>query len=853
MNSKPNRYHSRELRPVARVTMMIASIVVAGMSLTPAEASAQVFRRQGLIQIDGPFVPNSIGIGIDQDEFMEIEGSGVVKTDPELESIMEKAERYRKDGNFRVATQLWQAVLERSGDSLFSSDGQTYFSMVRRVEEVISRLPAEGLAVYRVNADAKAKELLAQAGSPNDIAALSNIVRQYFLSAEGDDAAFRLGCIYLDEYDFIGARRLFQKIVNSYPDPSISMADVHARIALCNTFLGDLDSAKTSVNIARENDPQSQPAKLVANTVTRIENGEPLGNWVKSQRDAEVNWHMSLSNVSRRGVGRPVPQAFMDEDLVAIWQYSFDPKDRFVRASDTVGQILLGGDAHDAETISARMTDKETKSIKRWREKFWRPTGQLLLSGDQVYFKSGADLTSWRRGAIEEILAGDIDSVEATIGSFISWRSVQRNSFVVDTATRTQQSILNDYGNFERLNRSDPDTPQPYLASDIQIFGDTIHAEMSIHDDVLYSIEGPAFDDRYSVVPKRITSVWNQPYRRSRTNQLVAYDAKSGMVQWRLPRVSDQKDKKEGFDEASESDWIEDDVGFMGAPIGFGNSLLIPVNRGGSIWIYSLDVGQRGKTNWKSFLCDEPDAGSEAWSSIQLSIDGSDLFVNCGLGVTFTLDPATGTIRLAKRYNRMGQLDPFYQRSNWSVKRAKFDGWSSDVVIPYGRQAICFSSDTNTIEALDRNDGSVIWRSDMNPIGYRIDYLLGIYEDTLYAAGKETIVAFDLKGEGRMAWGADQLFDGKYSLGRGWLTSSGIYMPVQDKIMQFDLNSENGKPKLISKVHVNLGGAPVGNLFSDGKRFWVHNGNRLYVLGTQSESDTINAAVKKIKQETSIE
>ena len=206
------------------------------------------------------------------------------------------------------------------------------------------------------------------------------------------------------------------------------------------------------------------------------------------------------------------------------------------------------------------------------------------------------------------------------------------------------------------------------------------------------------------------------------------------------------------------------------------------------------------------------------------------------MGVVFVLDPATGTVRFAKRYQRVGQPDNFGRRNGWTVNRLNFDGWSSDVVIPYGRQMICFSSDADTIEAFDRNSGKLIWRSEMSPVGFKVDYVLGVYNDMLYAAGLETIVAYDLKGEGRMVWGTDQLFDGKQSLGRGMVTPSGIYLPVEDSIYQFSLNGSNGRAEVLAKVHVDLGtNAPVGNLYSDGQRFWVHGANRLYALATKDD------------------
>ncbi len=215
------------------------------------------------------------------------------------------------------------------------------------------------------------------------------------------------------------------------------------------------------------------------------------------------------------------------------------------------------------------------------------------------------------------------------------------------------------------------------------------------------------FDDRSSRQPPRVSPQWNTTFRRSRTNYLTAYDAKSGKVHWTLPKqLSDVGSDSDGdlAGEAQESLWLEAG-GFMSAPIGFGELIIVPVNNGGSISVYALDPQQEGKTVWKSFLCDEPESGAEPWSAIELSLHGSDLFVNCGLGVVFVLDPATGMVRFAKRYQRVGTPDEFRRRSGWTVNRLNFSGWSNDVIVPYGRQMICFSSDSQTIEALDRNTG----------------------------------------------------------------------------------------------------------------------------------------------------
>ncbi|MFK7766563.1 MAG: PQQ-binding-like beta-propeller repeat protein [Mariniblastus sp.] len=763
-------------------------------------------------------------VGSQEDTNVDAESGAILKTSPDLEGVLETAERIRKDGNYRVATQLWQEVLKQSGDALFSADGSTYFSLGQQIEEILAGLPPEGLTAYRVTADAAAKEILAEAGDPNDVTALNKIVRQYFISSMGDEAAYSLGCIYLDRFDFIGARRMFEKVANGYPDPTVPMEEVHARIALCQSYLGDVKSAKVSLAKADEVRANSGRAELVRDTLGNLVAGE--GNVLSSS-----NWKMPLGDVRRYGTTLSVPEEFMQADLAAVWQYYFEPRSKFNKGADVDGMMLSGEQASGKTVLDTRVTI-EKDIIEKWREKTWRPSGNLLIDGDRVYFKTGGDLAVWSREKVNKI--SKVSSEQSKLDAAILWRSVWRNAFQIDQATLMGSRMRVMYSGQGGSQASNG--PDPTSTAEVQLFGDTIYQQMSIHNGNVFTIEGKSFDDANKHLAPKVTSQWNATYRRTRTNFLTAYDSVTGEVQWRLPREPEKsEDETSVLTEVEDSPWLTSG-GFMASPIGFGDMVLVPVNNGGAISIYALDPSNGGKTIWKSFLCDEPEHGAVAWSPINLSMDGSDLFVNCGMGVVFVLDPATGTVRFAKRYARAGVENNLGRRSGMQMVRMDFDGWSSDIVIPYGRQMICFSSDSETIEAYDRNNGKMIWRSEMSPIGFKVDYLLGVYNDMLYAAGPETIVAYDLKGEGRMIWGADQLFDGKLSFGKGMLTPSGIYMPVEDNIYQFDLIGNKGKANIISKVHVDLGtNAPVGNLFSDGERIWVHGANRLYALGKAPE------------------
>ena len=59
-----------------------------------------------------------------------------------------------------------------------------------------------------MRADGEARAILANRGEADRAELLAEVVRRFFLSSIGDDAAFELACIKLDRYEFAGASRL---------------------------------------------------------------------------------------------------------------------------------------------------------------------------------------------------------------------------------------------------------------------------------------------------------------------------------------------------------------------------------------------------------------------------------------------------------------------------------------------------------------------------------------------------------------------------------------------------------------------------------------------------------------------
>lgn len=810
-------------RIAGRFMLLVAGVFCLVAESTPRSGQAQVvFGNQ-------PFGP------VESTDESAI-NLATLQTDPELESILEKAKRFQADGNFRVATKLMQAVLERSGDALYSDDEWVYFSLVRQVEQQLAALPEEGLAAYRIEADAEARAMIA-AGERGDLAnALSQVVSRYFVSSVGDEAAVRLGRLYLDRYDFVSARRVFEKALQ-HPNLSIERNQILSCVALCDLFLNDVESAKQGTQQLLENQPNLRLAQLVADEIEDVESGEV--ELVSVRRSQGDNWDMPLGSSDRYGVGLAVNDRMLNDNLVATFQYYYEPSVRFLPSTKLLGQFLAGSRSHGVEVVKTQGTI-EKKMIAARRKHNWRPTGMLLFGPDQVYLKNATNLLALKKSELP------IDSKVRLGGALgeskISWRSLWNNVFAIDAGTTARSQLVTRLRH--RMRRSTKnDNPTPSKLYEIRSYGDTIAAQFSIHNDVLYSIEGQP--DRGTANSRKTSGVkqdflYGQTFARVRNNFLVAYDlAQDGKVLWTIPRESSSEEKTIDDPEANAAaEKFLTQGGLMGAPVGYQNIIIAPVNINGAIWIYGFDPSAEGATLWKSHLCDEPATGANAWSAINVSIDGSDVLVASGLGVVFVLDAATGQIRIARRYERDGQPDNVLGSVSWpGTKKTIFNqGWSSDTIIPYGRQMICFRSDASEIESIDRETGKTLWKNDLNFVSRKLDYLLGVFDGVLYAAGPETIVAYDLDKR-QHVWGGDDMFEGDVSMGKGMITPQGIFVPAGKQILHFDLMPQEmtTQPKPARKISVDLGGANVGNLFSDGDRFWVHGGNRIYALETSPE------------------
>lgn len=796
--SKENFVKFSELKNCLRFISLVTILCIASVATSFAQVPELKMRARMMIApgIRAEVKEDGAKAAADEDSSADpseakFPGGAALKTDPEQQRLLKRADQCVEEGRLDLAVVLWQKVLDEAGDTLMTRDGQTYTSLADEVERTLAALPPLALATYRITADGEAQAILSRATPESEEDALAQVANRFFLSSLGDDAAFRLACLALDRHDFIGASRLLNKILERHPDPSIPRSEVLLRLAVASSRVGDKQGAESSLtSIATVAGPR--PERAIIDAVTE----QLAASTAVASSDHLLDWPMQLGNGARGGSMRPLPSAATERTLTELWTQEYELAATEGGMNNPWGGAMMPGvmvrrSASRDPSAQTQIFSRE-QLVAQWRSGGWMPTGQLLFREGKVYAKLADELVCFDSSALN---------------SQPVWRSVWLNRFELDGMSQMFMMMQMNMGMQAQAST------RPKSAPEVMLFGDRIQQSMSLIDDMIYSIEGKRIG-RDEAPPKVATQQrgfqWGVTPRRTRTNWIAAYEADSGKIKWH--RGASDEDK-----EGSQ------DVGFLSAPVGSGELLLAPVTDGGTIWLYALAKSD-GSTRWKTYLCDEPAGGSAPWSPTLVAVDGRDAYLTCGNGVVFAIDAVGGNIRWARRYTREGKSDDRFKQMYGMpyASLMQFDGWTDDVVIPAGRTLLVMSSDSNWIHALDRRSGQLLWNSPRVNFDVPATYVLGVSGRGLFVAGKNVVRRYDIPS-GRLVW----VKDIEDSFGRGTLTSDAIYVPVKDSIVKLDL--EQGKE--VTQVGVSLTtDDPVGNLYSDGEKLWVTGGGRVYAM-----------------------
>ncbi len=710
-------------------------------------------------------------------------------TDSIVNEKIEKARVFLNDERYNDAATVLQNVLNESSGSMTTSNGRVYEPVGRAVERLLARLSPQALTVYRLAADGEAQGVLNAASESKREDALADVVRRFFVSSVGDNAAYELACYKLDRHDFLAARRLLHKVLNDHPDPDVPRGQVLIRLAVAAARGGDREGAQWALDeLERLNpsEPTRQTRAIVAEHVKAIAAAGP-----KFTAGGD-GWRMPLGGPRRTGVMHDLPADLARDGSLWTrrWNHAFKPDESRAKTTRVYGQ--------------RRGPQTRAQLVGRWERNQWRPTGKLLMVDGRIYYKT-------HHG---------VRCVDPTTGEVV-WETEEPKP----TKTSSSSYYSGYYGAMAA-------PAWPATTREISLFGDHVSKTMSMSAGLILQIEG-----RWQASTRggnvRVVVVNGRVIRQPVSTTLRALDVKTGKPQWQFPLIDEKSGKP--------IDSTLDGSKVLAAPTPVGDRLLTPVitKTDASLWLYALNP-KDGSVLWRTFLCADTGANNARWANVGITVEGGEAYVATGYGVVFALDAADGAVRWASTYERQKRSGTQYSYNRQVLPDVV--GFDDDTAVAVGDVLVVAPSDSEKLMGIDRASGEVKYSIESK--GMR--YCLGADTGGVFIGGPESVTRYDAQS-GKATWTQKV----KTSFGRAALTPEAIYLPVGQEIRLLD--PKTGKPmrKLVidtgeTSTEPVAGDVPVGNVYVDGDRLLIHGQERVYSLSRIDK--TLDALAKQIEK-----
>jgi len=713
-----------------------------------------------------------------------------LNTSEELEGLLERAigvAAERPD----LAPLLWQRVLDE-GAAAFARSSSKNTVQLRRAYEIyrpfsneslkaIVAAGSEALRYYRLHSDGPARALMARQGAGRE-AALAEVVRRYFLTTVGDDAALELACLHLERGDFISADQLLERLT-LYPDSNIAKDEIAVRRAVTQAHLGRTDVALALVNSLGGELDSVKPLLLqelsktpaASAAANRVETGEPsdiaaasaLGpawevrpQWTLKGSRTSANNQAVLSG-SGEG-GRPV--IFVRQPGGNYVQAALDDKD-----IPEIGYSQLGA---------------------QWRSAGWRPASSPVVSDGRIYLKSESRTMC----------------CDAQTGGVL-WMG-RPTRFPMDEWSRQMAKVAAHGVNVAFSSSTFIAGPQPKTMTEIMLFSDRLNHQLTVSGGRVFAIEGeldtPA--TRKPNAPVAARAVRGGPGQpQSLHNELACYDAATGRFQW----------------SAGSDSGLPEGASLWSRPLAVESQVIVAISAGGQLGIAAFEASS-GKLLWTTMLADLGRSGPTIPAG--LAVDDGAIYVASGVGTLFSVDRNGGSLRWAASYPRLKSAN-FDRRAIDGSTGERFQiVLEENFVAREDDLVILAAGDSDHIMAFSATDGALRWDS---PIPAPVlsgspGYVAGMGGGRLHLASRNWLWTLNTRG-GRMIW--DRPLES--SCGRGLLAGDALLISEGGSLL--DLDPATGKQRKSTAV-TTPDGEPIGNLLASGNQILVASAARLLAL-----------------------
>src|ERR1700679_753843 len=150
----------------------------------------------------------------------------------EVKEAIDDFERFSRRKAWERALKAIYTIPDDQALRFVDGDNGFIIPVARKRRLLLTAMPPEGQAAYRLFYDAEARKLLDEAEGPAELKNLERVYSAYFTTAVGDNAADRLGDLYYELGRFDRAADCWLAILREHPDTDLSPGSLSVKAAL---------------------------------------------------------------------------------------------------------------------------------------------------------------------------------------------------------------------------------------------------------------------------------------------------------------------------------------------------------------------------------------------------------------------------------------------------------------------------------------------------------------------------------------------------------------------------------------------------------------------------------------------
>jgi outer membrane protein assembly factor BamB len=646
-------------------------------------------------------------------------------TDRTLSRGVSRARERLESGEFNEALAFLQQLLDRNED-VFVDDGadpNKLRGLKAAARELISKLPAAGREMYVLLHTAAARRELNAALESGDRDRLAQLVRRYFLTAPGYEAAIVLAQTELDRGHPLAAAHLYQQLL---ADPAVA-AEFEPQLSLLAGVswraAGRPESAAAALRALAEKSPGVE-VEIAGKKIS-------LPN--KTKTDAEL-------------------LAWLDESAGHVQAVDNAAADWLTLRGDPARNTEhRGGAPHlSARWESRVVNDPRFENFLTTRREQAEQQGLVAVAAARPIATGNVVLMRTPQNVV---------ALDWQTGKRI-WETREEESSARDQYLAEFMSDNNNGDEFAAMNHP----------LEQRVWDDTLTMSISSDGERVFVLGGMALGERDD------QSIWNAgpgfggpfDFTAAPTNRLTAYElATEGKLAWEIDGANASGDLSGVF--------------FLGAPVAVDGSLYVLAEIRSAIYLLALEPAT-GKLQWRQQL-----AGLEQAITLDppRRLNASSPSYSAGIlvcpttaGIVVAIDVIRREFAWVYRYPR--QMDSFANiRPGWQGRtevpfpRGNTRWLDGSAVIADGKVLIS-PPESAELHCLDLATGKLLWKKPRE----KSLFLACVDQGNVLLVAADSVTALRV-ADGAAAWPKDfALPNGSLPAGLGYLSEGCYFLPV---------------------------------------------------------------------------